>query len=295
MTPAYAETDYFDNRTAHKDAQMAIDNFDSARDNLVDGYDNLRSRLNANLADEEVFADPLVGRVGELTDRRMRELGRDDLVGKSSREMYGAVSSTEAQENKFWQRYDEMRAGDPEAFADMPDSREAFMAEIQAKAAATEATAAEVASRATGWGKVGAFVGTMEGAMMDTPNIASLLVGAPARMGILGTMAVEGGINAGTEAFLQKSVQDYRDALGLEHGFSQGLKNVAMAGAGGVTITGGMWAIGKGFKGGYGAIETAIGRRMSVAERAAVDHGLREAELLRDNPVANADPIVAND
>ena len=114
----------------------------------------------------------------------------------------------------------------------------------KAKAAHNAAfRAGEVSSPWTG---PAAFAGMMAGAMTDPANLATLPLGAPARLGgnvairTLKAMMVEGGIAAGTQAGIEVSTSDFKKASGIE---DSSLANILAAGLGGAVLAGGLRGI----------------------------------------------------
>ena len=92
----------------------------------------------------------------------------------------------------------------------------------------------EDASNQTGMGVVGGFVGTMGGVLTDDSLIESLIISAPVSLGFnasqaLGkTMLREAIVGAGLEAQLQAGVMDWYNTLGLDYGYEDFFKNVAL-------------------------------------------------------------------
>ena len=80
------------------------------------------------------------------------------------------------------------------------------------------------------------FIGGTAAAFTDPLNVATLAWGAPSRMGLLGTMAVEGFINAGIEAASTPARNKYLRMLDQEE--ESALANALMGGAFGATAGG---------------------------------------------------------
>ena len=126
---------------------------------------------------------------------------------------------------------------------------------IADKAKELELTAAEIASRATWTGAVGGFVGAT-GALVTEPVVmATMLLGAPRSAGIIKTALAEALIGGTTEALIQPIIQNYRNELGLDAGWRQGLQNVGMATAGSGAFAGVLKSLG-----------VAIGRSKNVRQ-----------------------------
>lgn len=75
----------------------------------------------------------------------------------------------------------------------------------------------EIASRASGFSAaVGGFTGSMAAQFTDAGNLMTLPLGAPVRAGLLATVAIEAGVNAGIEIAQTPGRNEYRRAIGQE-------------------------------------------------------------------------------
>lgn len=124
-------------------------------------------------------------------------------------------------------------------------TRENMWQEMAEISGVVDAESAGISERATIPGKIGGFMGTMVGAMMDPINLITLPLGAPASAGILRTVLIEAAVGAGAESAVQFGVQDFRGELGLESGFVPALKNIAFAAGGQAVLAGGIKTVGK--------------------------------------------------
>lgn len=102
------------------------------------------------------------------------------------------------------------------------------------------------------WG--GYFAGAMVASLRDPVTWASMLFGGPggsAGKSVVGAIARtalrEGIVNAGGEAVVQPVIQNWRSQLGLESGIAEAAKDVAMAGAFGAVLGGGIEGVARGF------------------------------------------------
>lgn len=130
--------------------------------------------------------------------------------------------------DRFETEVDGLRAEHPDLM-----TRDQMLQSISEKAQGVEQRHADIASRATFWGKVGDFAGGMAGAVSDPVNLASLALGAPASASILRVALTEAAIGAATEVATQPQIQTSRVTRGQEGGIRQGAENVAFAAAGG--------------------------------------------------------------
>lgn len=134
-------------------------------------------------------------------------------------------------------------------------------------------------------GTVGQFAGGALAAIADPPVLASMAVGAPAATGVLRAMAIEGLIGAGSEAFIQPSVQTFRAEVGLPSGFSEGLRNVAFAAGGGAVFSGAIRGGIQGFRALRGAAaEIVAAPARTRLQRDAARFVEREAALESETP-----------
>ncbi|MBR9970807.1 hypothetical protein [Magnetospirillum sulfuroxidans] len=151
-----------------------------------------------------------------------------------------------------------------------------------------------------GWAGLGRFAGYGQAAMEDPTNAVAMIFGgfgagdamatAAARATLAsrlapigGTMLREGAANAVTEAVTQPQVKGFSNELGIEYGWDEVAANVAMAGAGGAVLGGGLHATGLGLKsllGKWGAAKTA-GHVVEDAETRAAAMVLRDVETMR--------------
>jgi len=82
------------------------------------------------------------------------------------------------------------------------------------------------------------LIGGIGATFLDPLNLATLPFGAAGSAGILKTILVEAGINAGIEAASQPFVAEWQREIGNEYGFSEMAENVAIAGLFGGSIGG---------------------------------------------------------
>lgn len=100
------------------------------------------------------------------------------------------------------------------------------------RAAAVRGHAARVRAGADFWGDVGFFLGGAGAAVADPPNLATMMVGAPAGAGILRTALIEARLGIGVELASLPSVAKWRDDIGNPMTAAEAVENVGLAGAG---------------------------------------------------------------
>lgn len=106
-----------------------------------------------------------------------------------------------------------------------------------------------VRAGADGWGDLGAFVGGAGAAVLDPPNLATILVGAPAGAKLLHTFLVEAGLGAGVELATLPSRADWKEQIGSDYGAGDMATDVTLGavGAGGLGV--GVRLLGRGIGG----------------------------------------------
>lgn len=88
-----------------------------------------------------------------------------------------------------------------------------------------------------GFGNTAAsLLGTMSSGMLDPVNLGTMLFNPVG--GVLKKIATEVAIGTLSEGLIQLRVQGYREELGLDHGFLQGVEAAALAGAGAGALRG---------------------------------------------------------
>lgn len=92
----------------------------------------------------------------------------------------------------------------------------------------------------------GGVIGGIAGAMTDPLNIASMFMGAGAASGILRTAAIEAGLAAGSQAVIEAGTAPFKQQVDPKWGLGDAAESIAMAGAGGAVIGGGLKALGTG-------------------------------------------------
>jgi len=156
-----------------------------------------------------------------------------------------------------------------------------------------------------GWAGFGSFVGYGQAAMEDPVNVfATVLTGglgggaatataaaratlaarlAEAARPVAATALREGTINAGIEAVTQPSVKRFNNEMGVDYTWGEAAGNVAMAGAAGGILAGGMHAAGLGLKSLLGRWDEAkaAGQVVTDAETEAAEKVLRDVDTVR--------------
>ena len=137
----------------------------------------------------------------------------------------------------------------------------------------------QVAAGATSFDRVaGGFIGGMGAMFFDPLNVASLPFGAGASRGILKTIFMEAGINAGVEAASQPFVAEWQNQIGNKYGFTDALENVGMAALFGGSIAGAGKVAGSAFEA-FSSIKERF-RKVDMPEQAtASEYMARKAHV----------------
>lgn len=144
------------------------------------------------------------------------------------------------------------------------------------------ADAASIAARRRGgWEAAAGLGGEAAGYMTDPANIAGLAFGAPLAAGILRTALIEGGIAAVTQAGVEVINDPYRRELGQPAGLDRALGNIALTGAGGAVLGGGVKGLWRLFGRGEGQ---AGGKLLTTDQMAAFDQVQAFDDLMHANP-----------
>lgn len=225
---------------------------------------------------EHAAAEPLFGQ-----DLRSGPPDALALVGAAAARPDGGLADRAARREAV---IDRIRAALPRPLRDQVPSLDRVKARADEIARESAAANADVAGRATIGGVVGQVVGAIGAGMVDPPNIASLLAGAPARAGILAKMAIEAGLGMGVEAIAQPGIQQERARVGLEAGAEQAAVNILSAGAGAAGLTAAGEVVAMAARKGWRAVEDRLGRRLRPSERAALDQAVKLAEAHAADP-----------
>lgn len=122
-----------------------------------------------------------------------------------------------------------VRTQDPERFKDVKTNVE-LDGVVKEKAIAALREEKRVAGGATPTARLlGGIVGGVGGTMADPIQMASLFLGAGRSAGIIKTMLIEAGINAGVEVATYPAVKSWQDELGEEYGVTDLLQNAGIA------------------------------------------------------------------
>lgn len=151
-----------------------------------------------------------------------------------------------------------------------------------------------------GWAGLGRFAGYGQAALEDPTNAVAMIFGgfgageamatAAARATLAsrlapigGTMLREGAANVVTEAVTQPQVKGFNNELGIEYGWDEVAGNVALAGAAGAVLGGGLHATGLGLKSLLAKWDAGVaaGHVVEDAETRAAAMVLRDVETMR--------------
>lgn len=166
---------------------------------------------------------------------------------------------------------------------------DAIKDQISREAKRLETRQAEAAANGGLGGLAGQLVGGMGAALTTPEQLATLPLGAPAKLGLVGRILTEAAIGAGTEAVLQVGVQDQRAKMDLESGLGPALENIAMAGAGGAVFAGGIEGARALIRGGNALFQKRFGRPPNQSEAAALDVARQALEVEAATPYVNKD------
>lgn len=219
--------------------------------------DQVRNRLGIS---KSLFTDNLkkerASKYKEITGKNLD----DDLLngpdGKPSLSMFAAPKpgqESEAYQKAVNDKIFKLRAQDPEKFASLKTNEE-IDSEVKLKAKEASDTANKTMGGATGKSQLfGSIVGSIGGDMLDPSNILSMFTGvgeakiasealtaakavttpiaSARRMGVMGKIALEAGINGGAEISRQPQIMEWQKEVGNEYGWKDAAQNVFMASA----------------------------------------------------------------
>ncbi len=222
--------------------------WDAARDNMI-YVDNVV----ASQAAHERAYDERINAVKQATGVALENPYRRDLPQREELEelnqIYASGEKTnllEFRHRKFARDIEKLAINHPDKTdsigASAPIADDAYKIAREAGMRFEELAA----SRDGPGGVIASFAGGVSGALRDPFQLSALALGAgPATARTIGgrivqTALSEAAINAGIEAAMQPVVQDWREQVGLPHGWSEAARNVLFAGGlGGVFGAGG--------------------------------------------------------
>lgn len=142
---------------------------------------------------------------------------------------FNGVPDRNRMRDMIFERVRERRRRDPNFLPGVPDSADAFEAQVTARNAQRLQELRSVQSRATGFGQIGGFLGGMAGSLQDPVNIATLPIGGSARtvVGSIARVTVE---QALLEAVMQPMVARNYQALGEDYGPGDEIRSVLFSG-----------------------------------------------------------------
>lgn len=181
----------------------------------------------------------------------------------------------------------------PDGQRNLVKSRAEIEADISREAKRLEQRQAELAATGGLGGAVGQFAGGMAAGMTQPEQLATLPLGAPAKLGLVARLLTEAAIGAGTQAIMEPAIQQQRGEMGLEAGVGQAMQNIAMAGAGGAVFAGGMEAARAIIRGGASVFQKRFGRPPTLTETAALQTAQRALEVDAATPYVNKDAATA--
>ena len=241
---------------------------------IVDAYAK-RAEVLKQLTGEDVgnpFAENRSARLG---------VGSMSVEGQLS-VMRGEETPAEMQERmiqEYEARVTELLDRLPDRERRLVKTRAEIEAEIAREAQRLESVSAEAMANGGIGGVVGGVVGGMGAALTQPEQLATLPLGAPAKLGLVGRILAEAAIGAATEASLQPGVQAQREQMGLDAGLGQAAVNIATAGAGGALFAGGMEGARALIRGGASAFQKRFGRPPTKDETAALQVAQQALEV----------------
>jgi hypothetical protein len=246
---------------------------------IVDAYDQ-RAAVLKQLTGEDVgnpYAENRSARLG---------VGTMSVEGQLS-VMRGEETPAEMQERQL-QEYEARVTAALDRLPDrerrMVKTRAEIEADISREAQRLEAKSAEAMANGGFGGVAGGLIGGMGAALTQPEQLATLPLGAPAKLGLVGRILAEAAIGAVTEASLQPGVQAQREQMGLESGLGEAAINIATAGAGGAVFAGGAEAARALIRGGVGAFQKRFGRPPTRDETAALQVAQQALEVEAATP-----------
>lgn len=216
--------------------------------------------------------DQLFVAYAPLIDAVKSELGRSETD-------YIALGHNNAwvQEDRIFRDIARIRAKKPGFLPGVPDSVDAFRATVTKKSQDRRARDLQTLDRTEGLGTVAGYAGGFAGAAADPVNLMTLPVG-----GMGGTVARrilgEAAVNIATEASEQPMIAGERAARGETLTMGEAVTNVAVAGAAGAIIQGGIVEPVSAF------LKRRREGRLTPVEQAAANVVEREAQVDATSP-----------
>lgn len=137
------------------------------------------------------------------------------------------------------QQFNAWKEKNPQSSLEFPDSTE-IQSQADQKAIAIRDDAEELQRRSTSWGAaIGGAFGTLVGALTDPVNILAMSASGGTG-GILRTAAVEGAANMASQSVVEAVTYQRKKRLDPNYSANEAAYNVAVAGAGGALIGGGV-------------------------------------------------------
>lgn len=184
------------------------------------------------------------------------------------------------------------RATDPKNWQDIKTQAE-MIAEINDLGRAEEAEfsgeyGAVSKAQSTGAALGGQLMAGLSGVITDPINLATIGFGAPASAGILRTMAIEAGLNAGIEAAEIPAHAAWAKRMGREYGAKEALLDVGFAGVGAAGLSGAIKGIGS--LGSYALNKLSRDARLTPEQRAAAQYQSRVQHVDESIPFPDLEP-----
>ncbi|MGZ5241184.1 MAG: hypothetical protein ACXWCN_13765, partial [Caldimonas sp.] len=221
---------------AAADQQNLVENSVAAHDALEQAYQDRIAAIKARTGQDR--PNPMVD-----------EAGLNPFTGP--REPFSLYRDRTKQQSDFENWLWQLQAEHPEA-ADVIRAGTPVSADAEALARQSDTRLAQVMQSHPGWDKyVWSFLGAGGASLRDPMVVGSFFFGGGAGAEktvagrILGAAARDAAVNAASTAAAQPMVQDWRQKVGLDAGFSQALQSTLAAGTFGAVAGGGLRALGE--------------------------------------------------
>ena len=224
------QTGFTENFNAGVGEMVIAGNTGSQTNNLRDAYRPLLDALGDAPFDEQTYYGP----AGPIHYRR-HMLNPADLADDTTLTQYGSLPTREQMRQAIFGEIRRRRQTNPQYLPGVPDNPDEFERQANERTRAQLQSIRDVQSRATGWGRVGGFIGGVAGSFEDPVNLATLPIGGAETTFVrqVGRAAIE---NMIVEAVSQPQVVQNYAALGEDQTLGDSIRSVLMAGVAGGTF-----------------------------------------------------------
>ncbi|HEV2747609.1 MAG TPA: glycosyl hydrolase 108 family protein [Allosphingosinicella sp.] len=253
------ETGFADTVQASWDEMFLARNSNARHMRLKEAYDPILDVLNEGRPFGDRFVNPAMIAEDRLSDWLRPRLSFS-ARGRMSRDQMAAAIHAEIRRR---------RAADPKFLAEVPDTPDEYLAQVEKRDAAALADARDIQARAGGWGHVGMFVGGAAGSFGDPLNVMTLPLGGWGRT-LAGRVGSEAGVSMAIEGASQPFAAENYGDLGADYTLADQAMSVLFAG----TAAGG-------FRAGIELAPRAIGK---AAQSAGEDYDRIVSTLFAATP-----------